>query len=345
MLKQCKKASLGIAKATGLFGLAAASQRRSSRLLVIGYHGVSLKDEHLWWPALYLSPEKFRSRIEAIRRYSCPVLGLQEALDLLYSGRLPERAVVLTFDDGTVDFRAVVWPILQEYGYPATLYLTTYWITVARPVVPVIWSYLLWKKLGAVYPALPFLGNGLPLDLRTNGDMSKVLAKMTSRADSLQLEGPEADAITQQLAATLGVDYDQICKERILHLLQPDEIRELAKSGLSVQLHSHRHFSPDREDEFKQNLNQNREYIRDLLGSLPEHFCYPSGRYKPEYLQWLRDLGIRSATTCDPALASRNTDPLLIPRLVDGSALSDIEFESWLVGVGDLLPQRARNTH
>ena len=40
-----------------------------------------------------------------------------------------------------------------------------------------------------------------------------------------------------------------------------------------------------------------------------------------------------SATTCETGFASRSSDPLLLPRVLDNNSLSNIEFESWLSGI------------
>lgn len=340
VLKKAKRAVLAVARGTGAYAISARSGRRNSRLLVLGYHGVSLADEHEWHPALFLSPETFRGRLESLKRTRCTVLSLQEGLDRLYRGDLPERAVALTFDDGTYDFREIVWPMLKEYGYPATLYWTTYWVTIGRPVVPVIWNYLLWKKRGSVFPAPKFLGNGSKLDLTSDATREKSLQELLSRSSQQDMDGVQQDSVTQELAQILGVDYEEIRAQRILSLLQPEEVRELAADGVSVQLHMHVHNSPTVREKFEKNLLDNRNVIEKAVGCRPVHFCYPSGIYQKEFLPWLRDLGIKSATTCDPALTTSSSDPLLVPRLVDTSCLSTLEFESWLVGIGELLPRR-----
>jgi peptidoglycan/xylan/chitin deacetylase (PgdA/CDA1 family) len=36
---------------------------------------------------------------------------------------LPGRAMLLTFDDGTLDFLTYAWPLLQRYGFSAIVFL------------------------------------------------------------------------------------------------------------------------------------------------------------------------------------------------------------------------------
>jgi peptidoglycan/xylan/chitin deacetylase (PgdA/CDA1 family) len=45
------------------------------------------------------------------------------------TGPLPERPVVITFDDGYEDFHATALPILARQGFPATLFVTTGWLS------------------------------------------------------------------------------------------------------------------------------------------------------------------------------------------------------------------------
>src|SRR4051812_36906439 len=90
--------------AVGGFRRIAESEWRRRRLLILCYHGVSLRDEHEWNGALFVSPRFLRRRFEILRDGRYTVLPLGEAADKLHRGTLPPRSVVLTFDDGFYDF-------------------------------------------------------------------------------------------------------------------------------------------------------------------------------------------------------------------------------------------------
>ena len=339
MLRTLKQGCLAAGRSCGLFKLASSSHFRNSRLLLLGYHGVSLEDEHRWDPSLFLSPDMFRRRMEALKRSACTVVSLEEGLGLTAVGKLPDRAVVLTFDDGTYDFYKIAWPILREFGYPATLYLTTYYVELPYPVPREIWPYMLWRTDISSVNAREILGKDVIFNLKDESGREEALRKVVSFADSEKMDGHHRNALSKKLAQLLGIDFDALCRSRICQLLRPEEVHELARNGVSVQMHMHHHKSPATHEAFIDNLRANREFITEMTGSEPNHFCYPSGHYNQESVRWLRDYGVKSATTCDLGLCSAKTDYLLIPRLIDTSNISDTGFESWLVGVGALLSQ------
>src|ERR1051326_4760574 len=119
---------------SGFASALARSSWRTNRLLILAYHGISLQDEHLWDPELSMEPGFLRRRFELLRESGCQVLPLAEALDRLAAKSLPPRSVVLTFDDGLYDFRARALPLLQEFGFPATVYFATYYVQFQKPV-------------------------------------------------------------------------------------------------------------------------------------------------------------------------------------------------------------------
>ncbi len=274
--------------------------------------------------------------MEALKRSCCTVLSLDDALTGVGNGTLPERATVLTFDDGTYDFYKIAWPILKEYGYPATVYLPTYYVDDQHPMLPIMWDYLLWQKRGSKVDARELFGNGAVFDLSDEAGRAAALQQIRSLARTEKMSGDQRHALSARLAQLLQVDFAAVCSSRILHPLTPQEIHELAQDGVSIQMHTHHHSNRSERQDYLDELRLNRERIREMTGVDPNHFCYPHGAYKQEVVDWLRDYGVQSATTCDPGMFKAEQDPLLIPRLLIQSSISDLEFEAWLAGLGSL---------
>jgi peptidoglycan/xylan/chitin deacetylase (PgdA/CDA1 family) len=340
MLKTVKLATLRALRESGMFHLLANSRWRQQRLLILCYHGTSLEDEHLWRPGLYMQPQKLEQRLEFLKKGGYSELPLGEALQRLRAETLPPRSVAITFDDGSYDFYQQAFPRLKSYGFPATVYQTTYYTACERPIFNLVCSYMLWKRRGQVIANGVDIGLKGSLDLRTEPGRHKVVRGLIESADAEDLTGPERDDLAARLARLLTIDYAGIKTRRILQLMNAREVQDVARNGFDVQLHTHRHRTPGDERLFRREIQDNRARIRELTANQPVHFCYPGGIHRPEFLPWLREEHVASATTCDAGLATRESESLLLPRFVDNQNRTQIEFESWVTGVGDLLAFR-----
>jgi peptidoglycan/xylan/chitin deacetylase (PgdA/CDA1 family) len=342
MLKKLKQATLLGLKTLGVFTLIQKSVWRRNRLLILAYHGLSLEDEHLWNPELFMSPDYFRNRISLLKKHGCVVLPLGEAIRRLYVNDLPEKCVSLTFDDGYYDFYKVALPILKEFNFPATLYLTTSYVHYNRPVFDEICSYLLWKGRNTTLDLRQIIVNNEKLDLSSDAARAAAFDHLIGFARRRKLSLEEKDALAAKLSRLLKIDYDALCAKRILHLLNPREVGQLAAEGVDIQLHTHRHRSPLNRQFFRREIEDNRNSILEMTGSRAGHFCYPSGNFNDNLIAWLKEMKIITATTCDPGLATQDSNPMLLPRLVDTTNLSPLEFEGWLTGVSSALPRRRK---
>lgn len=340
MLKKFKQATLGTLRTSGVFSLVENSRWRQRRLLILAYHGISQDDEHQWDPSLYMSPDCFRRRMQLLKDSGCTVLPLAEAVASLYRQDLPEKCVTLTFDDGNYDFYKQAQPILRKFGFPSTVYLTTFYSHYPKPVFDVICSYLLWKGRNEQLDFKEITGQEITVDLSDDASRAGALARLRTFASEHKLSAEEKDSLAASVAAQLEIDYDGLRDKRLLHILSPEEVKTLASEGVDIQLHTHRHRMPPDRSLVLREINDNRNSIQAMTGVSPSHFCYPSGVYDQHFLPWLEEAGIVSATTCDVGFASPQSHPLLLPRLLDTSALSDIEFQGWLTGVSAALPRR-----
>jgi peptidoglycan/xylan/chitin deacetylase (PgdA/CDA1 family) len=333
MLKKGKQLVLSSLKRTGLFRVVRNSRWRRERLLILAYHGISLNDEHQWNPGLFLPSDLFRERLITLKKAGCTVLPFAEALGRLYANDLPDNAVALTFDDGNYDFFKQAYPIIKEFDLPVTLYLTTFYTHYNRPVFDVMCSYLLWKGRGRTLDLKSVTGQDGKLELESNAARVAALDEIQTFVRIRKLSAEEKDALAEGLARQLMLDYDALLDRRFLHLINPDEIEQLAAGGVDIQLHTHRHRTPLDRHLFRSEIEDNRKSIETVTGSSSSHFCYPNGVYYPAFFQWLKELGVESATTCELGIASRSSNPLLLPRFLDSSSLSSVEFEGWLSGM------------
>ncbi|RUA16737.1 MAG: hypothetical protein DSY55_03515 [Clostridia bacterium] len=76
---------------------------------------------------LSLAPDIFRQHLNYLREQGYTTIHLQELISYLQTGRpeLPEKPVILTFDDGYLDNYENAFPILQEHNMVATFFIIT----------------------------------------------------------------------------------------------------------------------------------------------------------------------------------------------------------------------------
>lgn len=74
-----------------------------------------------------VTPMAFAAQMAYLRQEGYHAFTVTEFVQRLSMGavNLPAKTIVITFDDGLADFYLAALPILQDYGFPATLYITT----------------------------------------------------------------------------------------------------------------------------------------------------------------------------------------------------------------------------
>ena len=92
-------------------------------------HGVLLQYHHISTetpPSTSTSPEDFRRHLEYLRDNDFNVMPLDEMLQSLKSRQpIPDKSVAITFDDGYISIYSEAFPVLQSFGFPFTLFIST----------------------------------------------------------------------------------------------------------------------------------------------------------------------------------------------------------------------------
>lgn len=91
-------------------------QARLSRVPVIMYHDI-LPEKEVFFD---VTPEEFEADLALIQANGLTPISLDQLVQHLSTGsQLPEKPILLTFDDGYEGHYSYVYPLLKRYGYPA----------------------------------------------------------------------------------------------------------------------------------------------------------------------------------------------------------------------------------
>jgi peptidoglycan/xylan/chitin deacetylase (PgdA/CDA1 family) len=321
---------------SGLFRAARWGYRH--RLQILCYHGFQIDDECRFKPQLFISQQRFRERLEHIKRKGFRVLPLGEALERLRAGTLPERSLAITIDDGFYSTLSIAAPLLREFGFPATVYVTTYYMEKEAPVFRHAVQYLLWKSKSPKPEASHYQGlfeaAGLPrFEVGAEGPLWAFI-----RAAEAVGSEPMRQKLLRGLADLLKLDPAPLIDQKLLTLMSARDVQAWHAQSFDVQLHTHHHRFPANDRTAAcQEIEENRKRLEALVGGPLRHFCYPSGQYEEHQWPWLREIGIESATTCQPGLNHGGISPYGLTRFLDSEAIDSIEFRAQLSGFSEVL--------
>jgi len=102
----------------------------TAALTAICYHDVKIIDQgDLDVDQYAISPEHLLAQFEYIKANNFTPVSIDDLINAQKDDKtLPEKAVLLTFDDGYISFYSEVYPLLRLYNYPAVLAVVGSWL-------------------------------------------------------------------------------------------------------------------------------------------------------------------------------------------------------------------------
>lgn len=93
-------------------------------VVVLHYH--ALNDKTGMEEIIAITPDDFNWHMAYLKKAGYTVVALEDAVHYLSNGgKLPKKAVAISFDDGYMDNYEKAFPILRKYNYPATVFIAT----------------------------------------------------------------------------------------------------------------------------------------------------------------------------------------------------------------------------
>jgi len=280
----------------------AALLRGGAGFPILTFHRVN-DDDDPFMPAM--ATRLFAARIEHIARHYT-VLTVEELVARLREGRVPRKALALSFDDGYRDNLTHAAPILARCGLPATIFLTTGYVGTPD----VLWFdrlALALKKTRRARVQVPGMAamelSSVPERLRA---LQATLRHFKSLPDAGRREG--LDALVEELEEGQGESPKRL-------MLSWEEVGVLRGLGFAVGAHtvSHPILSRLSREEAWREIHGSRIAIERILGIRPRVFAYPNGGPEdvtPTTVSLVTEAGFECAVTTRRGLNTPTT-PLM----------------------------------
>jgi len=270
-----------------------------NKFVILAYHKVndSLEDPL----NMAVSISNFEKHIRFIRN-KYRVLSLRDLLELVKKcEEIPYNAVAVTFDDGYKDNYINAYPILKQYGVPATIFLAVDSIDNKQ----ILWYERLVNALA--------VSHRQELDVRDYG--LGVYSLLTTRAlETVQVElvafaktftSQEREKFIDNIFERLGVRQEQISADQMM--LSWENVRQMQKNGCAFESHGLKHtiFSNLSHEELENEVSESRRIISEQTGITPTVLAFPNGQkadFGPEAIEALKKFGYEGACTLESGL-------------------------------------------
>lgn len=259
-------------------------------LRVLTYHRVAnLQDAPLLHPQIIsATPANFARQMRFLaQRYR--VVSMPEVLEAIArKQRLPQRAVLVTFDDAYFDF-GIAWSILRSLKLPATLFVPTaypdqpersfWWDRLHRAFVSTQQTELRTDALGV-------------LSLATPPERRQSLKKLQNYIKTI----PHAQAMALVEAVCGQLDSKPVAQKSVLSW---KELRQLAQEGVTLCAHTQTHpiMTQLAAEEVRQEVVGSQNDLQREIGAALPIFCYPSGSHDDAVVNVLREENFTVAFT------------------------------------------------
>ena len=267
-----------------------------NRLTVLTYHRVGES-----YNQLYMNEDLFEQQLIWLKKYFNP-MGLDEALILQKSGDLPERAVVLTIDDGYEDCYTKIFPLLKKHHLTATFFIST-----SGLIRGLLWDELISSSimtLGIDITELNF--DAKNYQLRTHNERLSCAFCIIKGLKYRPLA--ERNGLIRQLIEKTGH------KKEKYQFLNEEKIVTLYKAGMGIGAHTVNHPILVCEDieNAKVEICESKRILEKIIENPVDYFAYPNGKknidFNLSHQKIVKECGFKAGFSTDWGSISESDD-------------------------------------
>jgi len=291
---------------------------RKPKYVVLGYHGVGAHEV----PMYCRFPKRFfAEQMRYIKRYY-RVLSLRQMEAELHNPKAQGQGVVVTFDDGYLGTYTDAFPVLKEYGIPATVYLIADSIESGN----IAWYDRIFLRFQRAKSEVTLM-----LDTQQNFQLTDFSSRVDAATAVVSYLRTLPDGERQRWCESLEREMPLQAGELRGSMMNWDQVREMHRAGISFGSHTMTHpvLSRLTPDALQREVGESKRLIENCLDSAVEDFAFPFG--KPGDCgaigaKALSALGLRTAMTTIPGVNGPGADKYRLRRMVQGEERSIAMF-------------------
>jgi len=261
--------------------------RGAPPVTVITYHGVlpaGYKSEDAFLDNTLVTEESFRSQLRLLKKHYNVISPDEFMLWLRKSQELPEKAILLTCDDGLLNHLKVMLPILRQEKLKCLFFVTGSSLENTREMLWYVELYLLLMQAQPQDEPLRVHGIVVPKIADDAGQRRLVwlsLLKVLSQRDAVARRSFLEDATVRfGLQSSWKMRYldDPLLRDR-LQLLRLPELKQLADAEMTIGAHtlSHPVLAAQSPELARAEIAECRKGLEQSLGREVRAIAYPFG--------------------------------------------------------------------
>ncbi len=276
-----------------------------------------------------LDIQQFKKQIDFLKN-NYNIVRMEEVMAAIEgSYKLPEKAMLLTFDDGYIDNYTYALPILNEAKVQGSFFIpgktfAEHTLLDVNKIHYMLASANINDLVKDVFERLNYY-RGSEFDYPENDELFKEYA-IENRFDNKEtifvkrvLQTVLPEDLRNQISSDLFEKYVGVTEEQLAYelYLTENQVREMKRQGMHIGIHGYDHYwlANLPKEKMKEDITKALNVMDEFIDKDKRSICYPYGNYNEEVIDFIKENGAKIGLTTEVRKANLSSDnQLKLPR-------------------------------
>jgi peptidoglycan/xylan/chitin deacetylase (PgdA/CDA1 family) len=272
----------------------------------------------------------FRKQIEWMKN-NFNIVTMEQVIEAVNGGNsLPERALLLTFDDGYIDNYTYAFPILEEFGVQGSFFIpgktfATHQLLDVNKIHYILASADIMQLTEDVKNQMDYY-RGKEFDYAPTDELFNEYA-VPNRFDNKEtifvkrmLQTVLPEKLRNIISSNLFEKYVGVSEEQLAYELYmtEEQMRTMKRHGMFFGIHGYDHYWLGNlpAEQMRTDISQALDTMDEFIDRKCWVMNFPYGNYNQDVLDYIKEKGACVGLTTDVRVADTGKDmPLTLPRL------------------------------